>query len=339
MTPRHHRGLAVTLAVLTAIAACSSGNRRPAWLDDAAASYPPAGYLTASGTAATREASAERALANLARVFSVAISDTSTDSATARVERRGDVAAVTTTQEAARTVTAQTRLVLEGARIAETWQAPDGTHHSLAVLDKAPAAQRLRRDIEQAERRTADLVNYASGPAPNPVAALSALEQARRAQLERDALSRNLAVVSGHGGRSQYSAADIEHMIRQGLASLSCSARGDSEDMDFNLQAAIASLGIRQRPDARYELRGGLDLAPMQQRAGWYWLRGSLQLRLLDRGSEIARQRWPVKVSATDAGMAEQRARDLAASELPGHLYQLLTSAPSALPGSRGHVD
>ncbi|MDH5340675.1 MAG: LPP20 family lipoprotein [Rubrivivax sp.] len=329
----------MTLAALAAITACSSQNQRPDWLDNPQASYPPASYLSASGTADSREAAAERALANLARVFNVAVSDTSMDFSSARVERSGDNAALTNTQQASRLVTAQALQVLEGARIAESWQAPDGSSHSLAVLDKGPAAQRFRRDIGQADRRTADLVSYASGPAPTPVAALSALEQARLLQLERDALNRNLSVVSGQSIRSPHPAADIEHMIRQGLARLSFATRGDSENMAFDLQAAIASLGIRHQPDSRYELRGGLDLAPLQQREGWYWLRGSLQLRLLDRGSEIARRRWPVKVSATDAGTAEQRARDLTTAALPGYVYDMISSSPAGLQRDGGHVD
>jgi hypothetical protein len=41
----------------------------------------------------------------------------------------------------------------------------------------------------------------------------------------------------------------------------------------------------------------------------------------------IAKKRWPIKVSATDKGMVQQRARDTINSELPNYVFELLTSA------------
>jgi hypothetical protein len=162
------------------------------------------------------------------------------------------------------------------------------------------------------------------------VAALSALDQARRLQTDRDYANRNLTVVSGRGVSSPTSTAEIESLIRRGLTTLAFATRAPSRDMESSLQGAIAGLGIRYDPQSPYVLEGELDHAPVYQRQGWYWLRGSAQLRLSRDGGEIARKRWPVKVSATDQGMVEQRARDLLSGELESYLYDMLVSAGSA---------
>ncbi len=331
--PDMKNALLIVLATLTLLA-CSSSGTPPAWLEEAPAAYPEADFLSAVGEAGNREDASNRALANLAKIFEVAVQDDSLDFAQARVEQVEGEARTTNRQEASRRVTTAAQQVLEGARIASHWTSSEGQAFSLAVLEKTPAAGRFREAIQDADRKTRDLMDYADRQAPNAVAALSALETARRIQVQRDAVNRNLSVVSGRGLRAPYDQSSLETMIRQALATLQFSTWGTSTYLDTLLQNGIGRLGITYNEVSNYTLEGKLDTEPIEERDGWFWLRGSLDLSLRVGEESIAQQRWPIKVSATDRGMTEQRAGDQIVNQMPAYLYELLTSA--AVPQQEG---
>jgi hypothetical protein len=69
-----------------------------------------------------------------------------------------------------------------------------------------------------------------------------------------------------------------------------------------------------------------MDTEPVYKKQGWYWLRGSTQMSLIYQGEALAKKRWPLKVSATDKGMAEQRAKDKLSAQMSTYLYELITS-------------
>ncbi len=317
--------LLTALAAVTLVACGTS--TPPDWIDDPATSFPEARYLSAVGEAGDREDAGNRALANLAKIFEVAVEDTTLDFARASVETSDEGAQITNEQESTRSVTTRARQVLEGAQIPSTWESPEGTSFSLAVLEKEPAARRFREAITDADRQTSDLIEYANRQAPNAVAALSALESARQIQVQRDADNRNLSVVRGRGIRAPYDQASLETMIRQALATLQFSTWGSSEYTDTNLQNGIGRLGITYDEVSSYVLEGNLDTEPIEERDGWYWLRGSLDLTLRRGEETLAQRRWPIKASATDPGMTEQRAGDQIVNRMPAYLYELLTSA------------
>lgn len=316
----------------TQLAACSSTPSEPEWLSNAESSYPQSRYLSATGQADEREAADARALANLAKIFEVAVADSSLDFSEARVDSTAGSSTISNTVQASRSVSTEAQQVLQGARVAEHWQAEQGTEYSLAILEKAPATRRFRSTVQQADTQTEELIAYAGGQAPNPVAALAALEQARQLQQQRDSANRSLAVVSGRGIPSSHSQADIEAMIRKGLSTLQFGSQASKPAMLDAVQSAIAALGIQYQKNSAYQVWGALDTEPVSQKQGWYWLRGSMQLSLRHNDESIATRRWPIKVSATDEGMVKQRARDQLSNDLAGQLYQLLVSSPLARP-------
>lgn len=316
--------IAVTLVIGLLLSACSSNP--PDWVDKPAAQYPQQDYLSAVGEADNRNAADGRALANLAKVFEVSISDLSLDFSEARVSVDGSERAVDNVQKASRYVTTEARQVLQGAQLVESWQDDQGRSYALAVLEKAPAKRRFHEAVRAADRQIADRVDYASQQAPNPVVALAALEQARKIENQRSILNRNLAVVSGKGIRAPYDRASLEKLLRDALATLHFSAEADSIALQQNLESAIGALGITLDKDAPYRLLASLDSEPVRQQQGWYWLRGSIQLSLFYQGHTLATQRWPLKVSAVDEGMVAQRAKDQLSEQMPTYLYELITS-------------
>ncbi len=313
--------------LLGLLGACSSTPEAPLWVEQAASLYPGQKYLSATGQGSDQSSADARALANLARVFEVAIVDSSLDFA----ESRSNGSDSGSRRLASRSISTDASQVLQGAKIAEHWQAANGSEYSLAILEKAPAARRLRKSVQRADQQTLDLLHYASVLAPNPVAALSALEQARLVQLQRDSVNRSLAIVTDTGIQSPRSAADIEAMIRRSLATLEFAAVAPQPEMRGALQAAIASLGINYQPDSSYQLWGNLDTGPAQKRQGWHWLRGSMQLGLRNNADVLANLRWPIKLSALDESQLQQRARDQLNNEIGSQLYQLLVSAGDSL--------
>jgi hypothetical protein len=208
----------------------------------------------------------------------------------------------------------------------ESWQAEDGKTYALAVLEKAPAERRFRDGLRRADREIEDRVKYASQQAPNPVVALAALEQARKIENQRSNLNRNLSVVSGKGIKTQYDQASLEKLLRNALATLHFHAMADSPQLQQSLESAIGALGITLDKKAPYQLMASLDTEPVQQKQGWYWLRGSTELSLIYQGEAMAKKRWPLKVSATDEGMVAQRAKDKISEQMATYLYELITS-------------
>jgi hypothetical protein len=313
-----------TLLLGLVLTACSS--RQPDWVDKPTGQYPQQRYLSAVGEADNRGAADDRALANLAKIFEVAISDRSLDFAEARVSADLSGSTVSNVQTAARHVTTEARQILEGAQLVESWQDEDGKTYSLAVLEKAPATRRFREAVLGADRQIADRVNYASQQAPNPVVALAALEQARKIETARSNLNRNLAVVSGNGIKAPHDQASLEKMLRNALATLHFDAEADSPELQQNLESAIGTLGITLDSEAPYRLFASLDTEPVQLQQGWYWLRGSTQLSLNYQGETLAKKRWPLKVSAVDKGMVGQRTKDKLSEQMTDYLYELITS-------------
>jgi hypothetical protein len=315
--------IAATLVLGLLLTACSS--TQPDWLDKPAQQYPPERYLSSVGEADDRSTADGRALANLAKIFEVAVSDRSLDFSKALVSNDQSETTASNTQQAERYVTTEARQVLEGARVVENWRSEEGKNYALAVLEKAPAERRLRDGLRNADRQIEDRVNYASQSAPNAVAALAALEQARKIEIGRSNLNRNLSVVSGNGIKAPYDQASLEKLLRNALATLHFRAEADTPRLQQSLQSAISALGITLDNNAPYQLSAAMDSVPVYQQQGWYWLRGSTELSLTYQGKTLAQKRWPLKVSATNEAMVEQRAKDKQSEMMTTYLYELLT--------------
>jgi hypothetical protein len=309
--------------VLTASISCS---KQPDWLDKPTEQYPQQRYLSAVGEADDRNTADGRALANLAKIFEVAIKDRSLDFSQAQVSSDQSGTAVKNIQTTSRYVNTEARQVLEGAQLVESWQAEEGKTYALAILEKAPAERRFRDGVRSADRQIEDRVKYAGQQAPNPVAALAALEQARKIENQRSNLNRNLSVVSGKGIEAHYDQARLEKLLRNALVTLHFQAVTDSPQLQQSLESAIGTLGITLDKNAPYRLIASMDTEPVQKKQGWYWLRGSTEMSLIYQGETLAKKRWPLKVSATDKGMVEQRAKDKLSEQMTTYLYELITS-------------
>jgi hypothetical protein len=309
------------------LAACSNQPSRPPWIDQPSVDFPEASHLTAVGSADDQQTSADRAIANLAKIFEVAVQEASKDFSRAFVVADEAGRRVENEQAVSRHISVQVDKLLRGSKVVEHWQSESGRHYSLAVLDKAPAAAAFRKRIHGADREINNLLRYATVDATNPLLALRALNQAAQLQRQRDEDERSLMIVSnGQGMNSEHDAAGIAQLIREGLASLSVQIEAPDEMIRGELQQALARLGVHTVEHSNLLLQGTLDLAPINVKQGWHWQRGSYQLVFKDADNVLAKQRYPLKVSAQESHMVALRLKDTLNRSLAQHVYQMLSA-------------
>ncbi|MBA55439.1 MAG: hypothetical protein CMK89_13370 [Pseudomonadales bacterium] len=315
------------LSMLAAVASCSSTGGKPEWVDQPESAYPATTHLTAVGSADDRNTAADRATANLAKIFEVAVMDSSMDFSSATVSSAQGQQVVTNEQEITRTVSTEARQVLSGAQVVEYWESEQGRVSALAILAKQPAATRFQQTIMSLDREVKDLIGFASNQAESPVTALNALKRARLAQIKRDQANQNLMIVAdGRGISSPYDAAAVETLIRNALTSINVQVMAEDPSLKAEIQQALATLGVPIVEQSNLQLRGDIDVAPVEEKQGWFWLRGSYELIFQDGTKVLAKQRWPVKVSSTEANLLPQRLRDEVNSKLPNYVFELLSS-------------
>ncbi len=312
------------LLLFVGLLGCASPSEPPRWSTGAAEQYPHSRYLSAIGEGSSREQAEQRALAALARVFEVSIEEEHTDLSLFR-QQTGEVSESINSQTSSRQLITATEQVLEGAIPVEYWHQQQ--HHLVLVaLERRGAEQRLRQKMVQLDQQTAGLSQYADNPALNPVKQIRALEQARQLQRQRAPLNRNLSVVSGKTITPPVSVAVLEQQLRHRLGRLTFRLSAEPALIPV-LEHAVAQIGAQALPEAALQLSGLIDREPVLQKQGWYWVRGSFQLSLSDpQAVVIAQQRWPVKVSAQQQGMIEQRLRDQINAQIAEQLYQLLSA-------------
>jgi hypothetical protein len=325
-SPEFRRGAAVLL-LAAALGSCTSSGRKPDWIDDPGSEYAVTTHLSAVGSADERQVAANRAISNIAKIFEVAVQESTLDFSSAEVRTEQGQRVTVNEQQVTRNVSIEAKQALEGAKVAEYWESDVGHIYALAILAKQPAASRFRQSIIAQDREVKDLVNYASAKAKNPVSALKALNKARVIQMARERVNKNLMVVAdGKGIKGQYDIAKVNDLIRDSLAALEVTIRAEGDAVQTELEQALASLGVQLVNKSNLILRGALDVAPVEEKQGWYWLRGSYELQLEDNGVALAKKRWTIKVSATYKAVLEKRARDEINQNLPQYVYELLSS-------------
>ncbi|MEH6648646.1 MAG: LPP20 family lipoprotein [Motiliproteus sp.] len=314
----------VCLALITGLVGCSTASTPPQWSMSVPEDYPASGYLTGVGEASNREQAEQRALAALARAFEVNINEQSRDFSLFR-SAEGDEPEGTNQQVSSRQLIAATQQVIEGASPVEYWQY-EQQYLVLVALERGGAEQRLRQKINQLDQQSAALIRYADNRQRNSVVQISALERARKLQHQRTPLNRNLSVVSGKSIAPPVTLAQLEKEIRDRLAELQFQLSADTQLLP-QLQHAVGQIGASVQDAGDLNLNGSMDREPIVQQQGWFWLRGALQLTLSNnQGEVIAEQRWPVKISAQEPGMVEQRLKDQINADIANQLYQLLTA-------------
>ena len=316
----------ICLAVVV-FSGCSSQQEQPQWINQPDFKYPDGMYLSAVGSADSQQTAGDRAMSNIAKVFEVVVQESSQDFSSAIVTTNKSQQSIESKQSIAREINIQTSKVLQGAKLVEYWQSEGGRYYALAVLAKQPAANGFTQAILKADRESIELLKYASIKANNPLVALKALEKAASIQRLREENNRSLMIVNdGHGVKAKFDSAYINGLIRDELAVLRVQINADNESVKAEMQQALSKLGVQIVEQSNLVFYGSLDLAPVSLKQGWYWQRGSYELILKDGNTILTKQRYPIKVSAQESEMVDQRLRDELNNNLPQHLFDLLST-------------
>jgi len=301
----------------------------PDWVAGASARYPDTLYLLGRGVSRNRDDAEDRARADLAKNFEVAVNAESSDVQTFSRSVGADGTQEGGETRIMRSVEARTDRVLTGVEIADLWRTPDGgEYHALAILGRASAAQAMREDIRSLDEKTRLNVEQA-GREDDLLQRIAAAERAVVAQTERADVARALHVVQPSVGAAN-APWSLERLVRDRdalFSRLSMLPRGEGDygaEIQPALAAAVSEAGFHVATDtaAPYQLSARLEIADLGLRGDWYLYKGELILTLRDRdGRERGSRRWDVKGSSSlESRIAQTRAVDAAVGLLKSEL-------------------
>ena len=314
------RQLELAPAVLCiALAGCvqstvKNADVRPEWINEQPRDYPNASYVYATGSASDSEVAKDRAQANLSKIFELRIQESSTTTQDVQAHKANGVESVQSSARIASKVSVHTSKMMNGVRIAEQWQNPDDlTYYALAVLDRSQASNSVRDEINRLDREIAFTMMNA-GSRENTLHEIGELQRAIVMQAERNSLQKTLKILDLHGkGKpSSQNLAELKSQQMQLLQSLNMKGLVTADptgELDKVLQGAMSNAGfIWMSGNVDYTLSASMETQESMQKQGWYWLRGTLKLRLVDAdGSVLGNRTWPLKVSSQQENQLQQR--------------------------------
>ena len=307
--------LVILVFMLTLQSGCASHPpSAPDWITGDSAQHKSAQYLIGRGLAATQEEAKDRARADLAKIFQVAVTAESDDVQKFKTDPAGSGLYE---GQATRHITTRTDQIVRGIQIAELWQDPATKNfHALAVLPRLQAAASLRQQIGQLDEATADHVEQ-SRKNSDLFLKIAAASLSVASQQEREALQKSLQVVdiTGRGMESKWNSAtlknDLDGLLKRVRIASQVAADatpGLAEVVDGALAKAGFMIETGQNPD--FVLQARMELVDLGLKEGWYWQRGVLEISLSETATNRVRgtKRWTVKSNAPDKDSASKRA-------------------------------
>lgn len=303
-------GLFLSSCVISA-----SSKPKPDWVEGNAGYYPNTQYMTATGSAGSAELAKDRALGNLSKIFESHIKETSTTKSDTHVNIQGGSESFTKAHHLAQQIQVSTDKIINGATIAESWKDEKViTYHALAVLERVQAGNNIRHELTRIDEET-EAEMQRSQSQTDVLISMSALSKALLLQQERQAFQKMLKVIDtrGKGSPSMWNMAELRGQLETKLQSLMISTAVDSDPMgklDQYLKSAMGNAGFPADTNgaSRFTLVASLEVQDLGFLQGWYWLRGKLSVKLVEKDGKIrGRKQWPLKVSALQQGDAESR--------------------------------
>jgi hypothetical protein len=310
---RMTRRMATGIAAMLVVSGCATvPDGRPDWVDGNAAAYPDAVWLLGRGSGESVALAQERARADLAKAFEVAVTTSGED--VQRAARQGGEGVVFEARSEQR-VSTRSEVLLRGVRIAGLWTERQGAtrrHHALAALERLPAAQALRAEIGALDEAIDREVGRARSAA-DALAQFVAAERAVALAGERDAYQRLLRVVdstgAGHPERYARTRLSADRDTLAGRLAIVVEAADGDEDFADLVRGALAAAGFAAAGPQPFRLAAALRAENLgRQDDGWYWLRATVEVVLRDSAGQVRGQRsWAFKVAAGEPAIARAR--------------------------------
>ncbi len=316
----------VSAFIFALLGGCASQPSTPDWIAGNSAKYNSAQYLIGRGQAATQEEAKDRARADVAKIFQVAVVANSEDTQSSKSESG---AATHYEAQATRHISTRTEQIVRGIQIAELWQDPASKeHHALAVLPRLQTAASLRQQIDLLDEATAKHIEQ-SRNSTDLFLKIAAASQALDSEQERESLQKSLQIVdsTGRGSESRWNSAklqsDLDGLLKRVRIAAQITA-DSTPDLTEVLSGALANAGfmIETGQDPDFTLQARLVLDDLGMQAGWYWQRGNLDITLSETATGRVRgtRHWTVKSSAPDRQTAARRALNQADAVLKQEL-------------------
>jgi LPP20 lipoprotein len=294
---------------------CASEPTVPDWIAGDSAKYSSAQYLIGRGQASTQEEAKDRARADVAKIFQVAVVASSED--VQRSKSGSSSGAPQYEQQASRSISTRTNQIIRGIQIAELWQDPATKNfYALAVLPRLQTAASLRQQIDQLDQATASHIEQ-SRKSSDLFQKIAAASQAVETEREHESLQKSLQIVdpTGRGTESKWNSAKLQSDLDELLKRVKIAPQVTADStpgLSEVVAGALANAGFMietgQNPDFVLQARMVLDDLGFQ--SGWYWQRGVLEVNLSEAATGRVRgtKRWNVKSSAPDKETAAKRA-------------------------------
>jgi hypothetical protein len=327
--------VAIVLLLSLLITACSitpdDPDTRPDWINGQSKKYASSLYLSGQGSALTSDDAKDRARSDLAKQFEVAIKESGQQSQTFTSEQANGETVTSLDQKISRQLNSYTSRTLRGVEIADQWyDAKRGTHYALAVLSRNKTRQRLEQELQTLDKQSQQLLLQAKAE-PALLGRAALVQLAINSQQQRIAVQRSLQVVDtgGFGKPAKLSLAELERSRDALLKKVRIQplASGDmSNELVKVLSGATAGAGFSiNNSNYDYQLKVQTLLDPVLEQNGWFWLRGTMEINLLDTvGNNIGVQRWPLKVSSINIERTQQKLLSETNKLLKGELRDVL---------------
>jgi hypothetical protein len=301
--------------MLSLLSGCASKPIIPDWVAGDSAQYNSTQYLIGRGQAPTQEEAKDRARADVAKVFQVAVVTSSEDMQRSKSDSSG--AAPQYEEQASRSISTRTDQIIRGIQIAELWQDPaTKSYYALAVLPRLQTAASLRQQISQLDEATANHIEQ-SRKSSDLFQKIAAASLAVETEREHESLQKSLQIVdpTGRGTESKWNSAKLQSDLDELLKRVRIASQvspDSTSGLEEVVAGALANAGFMietgQNPDFMLQARMVLDDLGVQK--GWDWQRGVLEVSLSEKATGRVRgtKRWNVKSSAPDTESAIKRA-------------------------------
>ena len=330
--------IALLVGITAVIHGCASSTA-PDWVSGNSQKYKSSEYLLGVGQAQNSRTAKDRARAELAKIFEVSIEVDTKDIQTHKKTVIDDNASSVNESAVARTIVTRTNQIIQGIEIADLWiDLKSENYYALAVLPRLKTANSLRQDIERLDAAT-ETYTHKARSSNDLIIKIGAASRALDAQIERSAYQKSLKVIdrSGRGIEPKWSTdrlrADLDDLfkrVRIGVRIDEDSHKELKSILAGGLSAAGFLVEPGQTPD--YILEGAIRLQEIVLQDGWYWARGTLEIKFYETVGERIRgtRHWNIKVSARHRGEVRRRAigqiESIIKKELRGTIVQFSTS-------------
>ncbi|MCF6209503.1 MAG: LPP20 family lipoprotein [Gammaproteobacteria bacterium] len=310
----------VLLALMSLMTACAStgdgSDSQPDWISGKSSQFPVSQYLVGRGQASLRDMATDRARADLAKNIEVQVVAESRDTVSAQRQTQDGEVVETFSEAAGRDIVTSTRQVIRGARVADTWQNPQsGDIHVLVSLNRAETARRLRDEMSLLDDQTRVAIERAR-QTDDLLQKIASAQRAVDKQRQRSELQRVLRVVGrgGQGVSPKWKLANLQGELLDLQSRLKIRVQADDGTLASVVAGGLTAAGFMtgSEEEALYTLQTRFSAGPAAQRESWYWLRGNLELKLVDRGDNVrGTASWPLKVSAQEKALLQPRLMQL----------------------------